>query len=350
MKNKPQSLVQLAKFLDATVHGDVDTVVTSIAPLHLAKAGQLSFLDNRRYKKSLAQTQASIVILAPENVSACPTNALVMDNPYIGYAKASVLFDHTPQEHSGIHPTAIIADDAMIADTVRIGPHCVVESGVMLEDNVQLGANCVIGERSKIKANTRLWANVTVYHGSLIGERALIHSGVVIGSDGFGMAKDKGVWHKIFQLGNVVIGNDVEIGANTTIDRGALEDTTIADGVKLDNQIQIAHNVKIGKNTAIAACTGISGSTVIGEDCIIGGGTGISGHIEIADNVAVTGMSMVTRSLLKEDVYSSGTGLLNNKVWRKSVIRFRQLDEMAKKLKQLERLLDVNAKGTGSQA
>lgn len=340
MDTRKHTLAELADFLSAKYKGDPNCEVTRIAPLHEAKAGDLSFLNNTKYKKALSGTGASIVILAPNNVDACPTNCIIMDNPYIGYAKASVLFDHTPAQAQGIHPSAIVADDVLLGENVRIGPHVVIESGASLADNVQIGAGCVIGERCSIGQDSRLWANVTLYYGVTIGQRAIVHSGVVIGSDGFGIAKDKGKWNKVFQLGGVVIGDDVEIGANTTIDRGALNDTQIGHGVKLDNQIQIAHNVQIGDNTAIAACAGIAGSVKIGNDCVLGGGVGVSGHIEITDNVAVTGMSMVTRSLMKEDVYSSGTGLLNNKNWRRSVVRFRQLDEMARKLKLLEKLFD----------
>ena len=217
-----------------------------------------------------------------------------------------------------------------------------IADGVQIATNVSIGAGCVIGERSQIGAGTRLWANVTIYHGIQIGENGIIHSGVVIGADGFGLAKDQAVWHKVCQLGSVIIGNDVEIGANTTIDRGALEDTVIEDGVKLDNLVQIAHNVRIGAHTAIAGCTGIAGSTEIGSDCLIGGDVAINGHIKLTNNVMIGGSSTVRNTIKEPGMYSCSTSVQKDHVWRKNFVRVRQLDSMARRLRALEKVVEKN--------
>lgn len=330
---------KLANLIGAELRGDPNCVLVGVASLHQAESGQISFLDNAHYRKHLATTKASAVILAPNDVTTCPTNALVMDNPYLGYAKAAALFATTPASPAGIHPTAVIGKDCKIHPSASIGPLAVLGQGVQLDEGVIIGAGCVLGDNTVIGAMSRLWANVTVYHHSYLGQRVIIHSGVVIGSDGFGIANNKGVWHKVPQLGTVRIGNDVEIGANTTIDRGAISDTVLEDGVKLDNQIQIGHNVYIGAHTAIAGCVGIAGSTRIGKHCLIGGGTGIGGHLEIADQVIITGMTRVSHSINKTGIYSSGSPIQNNSEWRKNSVRFRQLDEMARKLQKLEKAL-----------
>lgn len=341
MPRVPYTLVELATFLNAEYRGDPAVQVVGIAPLHKAQVEQLSFLHDKKYQDALVNTKAGIVILNSKMAENFSGNALLVDNPYVAYAKVSTLFDQSPQGEVGIHSSAIIHPRAKIHPSASIGPYCVIEAEVVIEESVQIGPHCVLGERAHIGAGTRLWAQVVLYHGTQVGKRCIIHSGVVLGSDGFGIAKEDGKWTKILQLGNVMLGDDVEVGAGCTIDRGAVEDTIIEEGVKLDNQIQIAHNVRIGAHTAIAACTGIAGSTTIGEHCIIGGGSGFAGHITVAPNTAVTGMSMVTKSIHKPDIYSSGTGVLTNKEWRKNAVRFRQLDELAKRLQKLEKQLGL---------
>lgn len=281
--------------------------------------------------------------MSPKSVEHCPVNALVHPNPYLAYALASKLFDARPVAAPGVHPSAVIAEGVTLAEGVSIAANVVIESGSEIRSGAVIGASSVIGAGSIIGENTELRANVTVYHGVTIGRDCMIHSGVVIGSDGFGFAPKGPGWEKIAQIGGVIVGDRVEIGANTTIDRGALDDTIIGSDVILDNQIQIAHNVVVGDYTAIAACTGIAGSTRIGQHCIIGGGCGISGHLEITDHVHLTGMTMVTKSVSEPGVYSSGTSFETNSQWRKNVARFRQLDELARRLRKLEKNVSDNA-------
>ena len=339
MTQTPRTLGAIAEALGARLNGDADLTVTGIATLQSAEPGQITFLANASYARYLADTRASAVILNEAFADQCPTNVLVMENPYLGYARLSHWFDPAGRPAAGIHPSATVDPSASVAASASIAAGVVVEAEAVIGDGVVIGAGSFIGARSQVGDDSRLWANVTLYHDVRIGERCIVHSGAVLGADGFGFANDRGVWHKIAQIGGVRVGNDVEIGANTTIDRGALDDTVIGDGVKLDNQIQIAHNVQIGAHTAIAACVGIAGSTTIGEYCIFGGGSGVGGHLEIADRVHLTGMTMVTRSLNEPGVYSSGTGVESNRHWRKSVVRFRQLDDMARRLKELEKKL-----------
>ena len=262
-----------------------------------------------------------------------------MANPYLAYAELSHLFDRKPQAVAGVHPTAVVAADAQVHASASIGPYAVIESGAQIAAGVSIGAHCVVGARSVVGEDGWLAPRVTLYHDVQIGKRVVIQSGAVLGGEGFGFANEKGVWQKIAQIGGVTIGDDVEIGANTTIDRGALADTQIGNGVKLDNQIMIAHNVQIGDHTAMAGCAGISGSTKIGKHCMIAGGVGMVGHIEVCDNVFVTGMTMVTRSITEPGSYSSGTAMQPAGEWRKSAARIRQLDEMARRLQQLEKRL-----------
>jgi len=321
-------------------------LITRLATLANAKAGQVAFLANSKYVAQLASTQASAVIIAPQALSECKVAALVMDNPYMGYALLANLLDTTPKTAKGIHPSTVIADDVTLGKNVRIGANTVIETGAKLDDYVSIGAGCFIGENVHIGENTQLWSNISIYHEVKIGQRCLIQANTVIGSDGFGYAplndgnSEQYKWHKIPQLGSVVIGDQVEIGASTTIDRGALEDTIIKDGVILDNQIQIAHNVVIGKNTAMAACSVIAGSSVIGENCTIAGLVGINGHINVADNCVFTGMAMVTKNINTAGVYSSGMPAAPNKEWNKTNARVKRLDSLTKRVKELEKLLE----------
>jgi UDP-3-O-[3-hydroxymyristoyl] glucosamine N-acyltransferase len=325
--------------LDESIEGF--TSISGLATLANAAAGQIAFLANSKYQQQLSSTKASAVILSQDSVESCPVNALVMDNPYMGYAILANLLDTTPKVACGIHQSAVIADNVIIGENVSIGANAVVESGAQLADNVSIGAGCFIGHDVKIGEATTLWANITIYHKVEIGHHCLIQSNTVIGSDGFGYAPVKGPykWHKIPQLGSVIIGNYVEIGASTTIDRGALDNTEIRDGVILDNQIQIAHNVIVGENTAMAACSVIAGSTVMGKNCTIAGLVGVNGHINIADNCIFTGMAMVTKDITEAGVYSSGMPVAPNKEWNKTNARVRRLDSLTKRVKELEKLL-----------
>jgi UDP-3-O-[3-hydroxymyristoyl] glucosamine N-acyltransferase len=334
------TLGALAEQIGGTLeHGDPGVEVSSVATLQQASTGDISFLANRGYRKFLASTRASAVILAPEHLPDCPVAAIVTDNPYAAYARAAELLFPRPAGRQGIHPSANVDESSSIDPGAWIGPGCTIESGATLHGGVQLAAGCYIGADSEIGAHSRLAANVVICHGVTIGARVNIAPGVVIGSDGFGLANAGGKWLPVPQLGSVRIGNDVDIGANTTIDRGALEDTVLEEGVKLDNQIQVAHNVHIGAHTAIAGCVGISGSARIGRHCMIGGGAGIVGHLEITDNVVITGMTMVTRSITRAGVYSSGVPAQDNESWNRNYARFRQLDKLARKVLKLERML-----------
>lgn len=345
------SLAEIAKHIDAKLV-IVDTpkcsehdVIKSLATLANAQQGQVAFLANKKYISQLEFTQASAVIVSPDMLVQCPVNALVMDNPYKGYAILANLLDTTPKTADGIHASAVIASDVILGENVSVGANTVIESGVKLADNVSIGACCFIGKNVVIGKDTSLWSNISIYHNVIIGESCLIQANTVIGSDGFGYAplndgkSEQLKWHKIPQLGRVIIGDFVEIGASTTIDRGALEDTVIKDGVILDNQIQIAHNVIIGENTAMAACSVIAGSTTIGKNCTIAGLVGINGHLNITDNCMFTGMAMVTKNVTTTGVYSSGMPAAPNKEWNKSNARIKRLDSLTKRVKELEQQL-----------
>lgn len=335
-------LGELAGLVGARLVGDPDCEIDSLASLHNAGPGSISFLANYQYKRYLKQTRASAVILSPDLLDQCPSAALVSDNPYLVYAKTSrLLAPHkaAPALVAGIHATAVVAHDADIHDSVCIGPHCVIAEGVKIESHAVIGPGCIVGKDCAIGACSRLVARVTLCDGTEMGQRCLVHPGAVLGSDGFGLANDNGVWVKIEQLGRVIVGDDVEIGANTTIDRGALDDTVIEAGVKLDNQVQVGHNVRIGAHTAIAGCVGIAGSAQIGRRCTIGGAAGLAGHLEIVDDVQITGFSRVNSSVREPGVYSSGTPLQHYPQWRKNSARYRHLEEMARRLAALEQKL-----------
>ena len=343
------TLGQLAEQLGATLRGAAEQAVDGLATLQDAGPSQLTFLANAQYRKHLGSCRAAAVLLTAADAEGFTGNALVVANPYLAYATLSHLFDRKPRAVAGVHPTAVVAEDAQVDPSAAIGPYVVIEAGAKIAAGVSLGAHCVIGARSEIGEGGWLAPRVTLYHDVRIGKRVVIQSGAVIGGEGFGFANEKGVWQKIAQIGGVSIGDDVEIGANTTLDRGALADTRIGNGVKLDNQIMIAHNVQVGDNTAMAACVGISGSTSIGKNCMIAGGVGMVGHIDVCDGVFVTGMTMVTRSITEPGAYSSGTAMQPAAEWKKSVARIRQLDDMARRVKQLEKqLAAVTSSGNAS--
>ncbi|MBK5340068.1 MULTISPECIES: UDP-3-O-(3-hydroxymyristoyl)glucosamine N-acyltransferase [Pseudomonas] len=343
-------LGQLAEFLGATLRGDPETQITGLATLQEAGPAQLSFLANPQYRKYLASSQAAALLLKEADVEGFAGNALVVPDPYLAYARISHLFDPKPKATAGVHPTAVIAPDAVVDPSASIGPFVVIEAGARIGAQVTLGAHCVIGARSEIGEGGWLAPRVTLYHDVRIGKRVVIQSGAVLGGEGFGFANEKGVWQKIAQIGGVTIGDDVEIGVNTAIDRGALADTVIGNGVKLDNQIQIAHNVQVGDHTAMAACVGISGSTKIGKHCMLAGGVGLVGHIDICDNVFLTGMTMVTHSITEPGAYSSGTAMQPAAEWRKSAARIRQLDDIARRLKQLEKRVGEVTPGSNASS
>ncbi len=337
----------LAELVSANVVGETDAMVSGIATLENAARGDLCFFSNRKYFKYLASTSATVVILHQNDVVNCPVNALVVDDPYLAYAKIAAFLTEQNINNTDIHCSAVIHDTASLGKNVVIGANAVISKEVSIGDNTVIQSGSVIGENTTIGSFSTLYANVTVYPGITMGDRVVIHSGAVIGGDGFGIANENGKWIKVPQLGSVVIGDDVEIGANTTIDRGAIEDTIIEQGVKLDNLIQIAHNVHIGKNTVMAGCVGVSGSTTIGSNCAIGGGAGLVGHINIADNVQLTGTAFVTRSINSPGVYSSGIPSQDNALWHKNTVRFKQLDSLARRLKSLEvRVAEISEDGT----
>lgn len=331
------SLAELAARLGGEVKGDGTVLISGINTLKDAGAGDISFLANASYRSQLTTTRAGAVIVNAAVAGDAPCAALVVPNPYLAFAMVSQMFDDRPQAIVGVHPTAVVADSAQLGENVCIGPNVVIGDHTLLGNGCEIGAGSVIGAHSVLGEDCVLNANVTLYHNVVLGDRVRIHSGTVIGADGFGFAPDKGRWHKIAQLGGVRIGNDVEIGANTCIDRGALGDTVIGNNVILDNQIQIGHNVQIGDGSAMAACTGIAGSTRIGRNCTIAGAAGIAGHLELADGVHVAAMSLISKSITEPGAWASGTAQMPMNEWRRSATRFRQLDSMAKRLQQLEK-------------
>jgi UDP-3-O-[3-hydroxymyristoyl] glucosamine N-acyltransferase len=310
--------------------------VRAIAPLGVAGEGDLSFLANRRYLQDLRTTRASAVILGPGDVDASPTAVLVLSNPYLGYAHAADLMADFPPAVPGIHPSAVVDPRADVSPEASIGPLAVIGSGARVGAGARVGPGSVVGPDAVVGGETRLVAKVTICRGVRTGARCLLHPGAVVGADGFGLANDRGTWVKIPQLGSVLLGDDVEVGANTTIDRGALQDTVIGSGVKIDNQVQIAHNVVIGPDTAIAGCVAIAGSVRIGARCIIEGAAMISGHLKLADDVHVTGGTAVAKSITRSGVWSSGMPAQENHVWRKMWIRMQKLDDLARRLARLE--------------
>lgn len=327
---------ELAERLGLALSGEGDVELDGVSSLSSPRPGTLTFLGDNKYKKQLLTTTASVVILNEENLADCPVTAIVATNPYLAYAKAvQILYPQIPSD-GVVHPSAVIGKSCEISDSVSIGSQAVIGDRVTLEEGVQVGAGCIIGDGCTIAAQSILKPRVTLLYKIIIGERCLIYPGVVIGADGFGFANDDSAWVKIPQVGSVIIGDDVEIGANTAIDRGAIGDTVIEDGVKLDNLIQIGHNVRIGAHTIIAACSCVAGSTTIGRKCLIGGSVGITGHINITDNVTITGRTFVSGSIHEPGSYSSSVPHDKTSSWRHNAVRFKQLDKMARQLKKLE--------------
>lgn len=334
---------QIAQHLEGIVYGDDTLEIEKIATLTNAGPGDISFLTNNKYRDQLAHTQAGAVLIHEDELNFCKDNsqavAIVLDNPYLGYARLAQYMDTTPGQPAGIHPTAVVADSANVADSASIGAHTVIAPGAVIGENVVIGANCYVGDNTSIGQNTRMWANVSIYHGVSVGENCLFQSGAVIGSDGFGYAPKGKQWVKIPQLGGVVIGNNVEIGANSAIDRGALEDTHISDGVIIDNLCHVAHNVSLGENTAMAGGSMVAGSTKVGANCALGGMAGVSGHLQVSDNVLLTAKAMVVKDIDAPGAYSSGIPSMPNRDWRKLTARMRQLEDMHQKLRRTEKEL-----------
>lgn len=333
------TLAQLAAHCGAELQGDGNCLIHGVETLDHAAEGQISFFNNAKYRKFLRDTGASAVILRPVDAKDYSGNVLLSDNPYLAWARVTRWFAPPQERGAGVHATAVVDASARVGSGAVVAAGAVIGAGTVIEVDAYVGANCVVGRNVVLGQRSQLLASVVLMDGVRLGRDCLIHPGAVIGSDGFGLANDRGRWEKVAQLGSVVVGDNVEVGANTTIDRGAIHDTVIHDGVKLDNQIQVAHNVEIGENTAIAACTGISGSTRIGSGCTLAGGVGIVGHIELADGVHVSGASVVSRSLREPGVYTGGVLAMPHKVWQKNIARIKQLDSMARRLKALEKTL-----------
>ena len=321
------SLGELAVRFGLELRGSPDVRVSHVATLAQATPGSLSFLANPRYRRNLRDTRASAVVVAPEEAHGCPVAALLTPNPYLAYARIAALFHPPAQPAPGVHPSAVVAGSARVAASAAVGPLAVIEEEVEIGERAGIGPGCIVQRGARVGADTRLVAGVKLYPGVRIGARCLLHAGAVIGADGFGFASDRGSWVKVPQVGSVRVGDDVEIGANTTIDRGAIGDTVVEHGAKLDNQIQVGHNVTIGAHTAIAACTGISGSTSIGERCLIGGAVGFAGHLTIADDVVITGYSLVSASIREAGSYSSGMPTVPTRAWRRMVAHLRRFGE-----------------------
>jgi UDP-3-O-[3-hydroxymyristoyl] glucosamine N-acyltransferase len=331
------SVAELAERFGLEVRGDGARMVSGVGTLGGASTSELSFLSNGKYTAQLLSSRAGVVVLREENLADCPTTALVARDPYVAYARIAALFERLPAAPVGVHPSAVVAASARVSPSASIGPCCVIEADAVVEEGAVLGPHCVIGEGCVVGAQSRLVARVTLVTRVTLGRRVLVHPGALIGSDGFGLAFDTDHWIKLPQLGGVRIGDDCEIGANTTIDRGALEDTVLEEDVRLDNQIQIAHNVHVGAHTAMAGCAAVAGSAKIGRYCMIGGNAGVLGHLELADRVTITAKSLVTHSIREPGEYSSGVPLQDNRQWRKNAARFKHLDEYARRLSALEK-------------
>ncbi|MBN8946556.1 UDP-3-O-(3-hydroxymyristoyl)glucosamine N-acyltransferase [Rhodanobacter sp. UC4437_H4] len=331
------SAAELAARFGLDVRGDGTRMVSGVGTLGGAGASELSFLSNSKYTAQLLSTRAGVVVLREENLADCPATALIARDPYVAYARIAALFERLPAAPAGVHPSAVVAASARVSAGASIGPCCVIEADAVVEDGAVLGPHCIIGEGCTVGAQSRLVARVTLVTRVILGRRVLVHPGAVIGSDGFGLAFDTDHWIKLPQLGGVRIGDDCEIGANTTIDRGTLDDTVLEEDVRLDNQIQIAHNVHVGAHTAMAGCAAVAGSARIGRYCQIGGNAGVLGHLELADRVTITAKSLVTHSIREPGEYSSGVPLQENRLWRRNAARFKHLDEYARRLAALEK-------------
>ena len=335
----PYSLSEIvARFGGELLDGD-EVSVTGVASFERAATQQIAFVSQEKYLREISASQAGALILPPAGREMTQLPRIITNNPYLYFARVSALFNPPPQAEPGVHPGAVLHPDATVDASASVAPGAVVGKGASIGARSVIGANCVIGEHATIGEDCLLHANVTVCHQCVVGSRVILHSGCVIGSDGFGLANESGRWVKIPQVGRVLLGDDVEVGACTTIDRGALDDTVIEEGVKLDNLIQVAHNVRIGAHTAIAACTGIAGSATIGKHCMIGGAAMIFGHINIADGVRISTNTLITKSLNKPGTYTSAPPFLEHSEWQKNAVHMRNLDKLVGRIKELEKRL-----------
>jgi UDP-3-O-[3-hydroxymyristoyl] glucosamine N-acyltransferase len=330
-------LGELAERFGLTLRGDPALRVLGVGTLASASAQQIAFMANRRYLAQLRDTRAAAVVLGADAATACPVPALIAADPHLAFARIATLFEHVPASVPGIHPSAVIEPGASIDPTASIGAHCFVAASAHIAAGAVLGPHCIIGPDCTVGAHSRLVARVTLALRVHLGQRVLIQPGAVLGGDGFGLAWAGERWEKVPQLGGVRIGDDCEIGANTTIDRGTLEDTVLEEDVRLDNQIQIAHNVHIGAHTAMAGCAAVAGSARIGRHCLIGGSAGVLGHLELCDRVTITAMTLVTHSIREPGEYSSGTPLQSNRDWRRNAVRMKQLEDLARRVAALEK-------------
>ena len=336
--NHDYSLTEIAEFLNAELRGDGSVRITGLNTLQDAAAGDLAFLANPKYASQLSGSSAEAVMLKAEQAEAFAGNCLILDNPYLGYAKITAWFTTVSCAVAGIHSSAGVHDSAEVEDDVYIGPNVVIDAGVKIASGCSISANSHVGSGSVLGQNCQIASNVSIYHDVVLGSGVTVHSGSVIGADGFGFApKAEGGWQKIHQIGGVRIGNNVEIGACTTIDRGALAHTVIGNGVILDNHVQIAHNCVVGDNSALAAYSGLAGSANIGRNCILGGDACVVGHVTICDNVMLTARTLVTKNITEPGSYSSGsTPMMKTTDWRKNSVRIGQLNDMAHRLKKIE--------------
>ncbi len=333
------TLAELEEFLGGRLlRGDPATTVSGVAPLQRATPAELAFVADKKYVPRLKDARAGCVLLREAWADDCPVPVLAVDDPYLAYARASRLFEDSPAA-PGIHPSAVVDSSVRVPETVQIGAHAVIEAGVELGEGVVIGPGCFIGARVSIGTGTRLMPNVTLYHDVSLGERCRVHASTVIGADGFGFARRPDGWERIAQLGRVLVGDDVDIGASVTIDRGALDDTVIENDVIIDDQVHVAHNCRIGARSALAGCVGIAGSVTVGADCTLAGQVGVSGHLEICDNAHIAGQARVTRSVVAPGGYSSGTPLEPTRQWARNAVRFTQLEALQRRVVELEEAL-----------
>ena len=335
------SLGELAVRFGCELHGSPDTPIDSVAALSDAHGRAISFLANSRYRRQLAHTAAAAVVLETSAAAECPVASLVCENPYATYARIAAWLNPGPAVAPGVHASAVISAGAQIHPSAYVGPGAVIGAGASIGARAFIGPQCVIAAGVSVAEDVRLVARVTLCERVTLAARVLVQPGAVLGADGFGFAPEQGTWVKVPQLGGVRVGADVEIGANTTIDRGAIGDTVIEEGVKLDNQIQIGHNVRVGAHTIMAACVGVSGSVTIGQRCMIGGAVGIAGHLSICDDACITGVSFVSHSITRPGVYSSGIPTAEAGRWRRIVARLKRIDLWAARLKEVERQLGI---------
>ncbi len=332
MQTGSHRIADLAARFDLETRGDAERLIDGVGTLARASSTQLAFLANPRYRSQLGESRAGAVVMRADDADGYQGTALLAKDPYVAFSKIAALFEARERPSDGIHPSAAIDPSAEISPQASIGPFVSIGARSRVDAGAIVGAGCVIGEDCSIGSDSELVARVTLVRRVKLGQRVLIHPGAVLGADGFGLAMEHGHWLKVPQLGGVSIGDDCEIGANTTIDRGALEDTVLEEDVRLDNQIQIGHNVRIGAHTAMAGCSAVAGSATIGRYCLIGGAAGVLGHLEVCDRVVITAMSLVTSSIREPGEYSSGTPLMDNRSWRKNAARFKQLDALARQL------------------